>query len=173
MPAIKPAAALSRSKMISVLATPGTVARDYTRGLVESFAGDCRVTLVGSTTLAGLAEAAMAGAATDEAAIAAEIAPCFVVEGEARTDCVVLACTHYPLLLEQLERLAPWPVTFIDPAAAIARRVDAVLVAHGHRRGPDRIARATAAITSGRIPGPLLLATLSRFGLELQPRTSA
>ena len=173
VPAIKPAAALSRSKMISVLATPGTVARDYTRGLIESFAGDCRVTLVGSTALAGLAEAAMAGAAVDEPAIAAEIAPCFVAEGEARTDCVVLACTHYPLLLERLTRLAPWPVIFIDPAAAIARRVDAVLVAHGHRRGRNRAEGATAVLTSGRVPGPALLETLARFGLVPPAPTSA
>ncbi len=173
VPAIKPAAALSRSKMISVLATPGTVARDYTRGLIQSFAGDCRVTLVGSSTLAGLAEATMTGAALDEAATAAEIAPCFVAEGEARTDCVVLACTHYPLLLKQFERLAPWLVTFIDPAAAIARRVDAVLVAHGHQQGADHLATAFAVMTSGRVPGPALLATLSRFGLAPQPRTSA
>ena len=35
----------------------------------------------------------------------------------------MLACTHYPLLLDRFERLAPWPVTFLDPAPAIARRV--------------------------------------------------
>ena len=170
VPAIKPAAALSRSKMISVLATPGTVARDYTRALVESFAADCRVTLVGSTALAGLAEAAMAGAATDDAAIAAEIAPCFIAEGSARTDCVVLACTHYPLLLDHLGRLAPWPVTFIDPAPAIARRVDAVLVAQGFPRRDERGVAASAILTSGRVSSPALAATLTRFGLATSDR---
>ena len=165
VPAIKPAAALSRSKMISVLATPGTVARDYTRALVESFAADCRVTLVGSTALAGLAEAMMAGVATDDAAIAAEIAPCFVEDGAARTDCVVLACTHYPLLLDHLQRLAPWPVTFVDPAPAIARRVDAVLVARGFPSRNEHGAAASAMLTSGRVSGPTLAATLARFGL--------
>ena len=170
VPAIKPAAALSRSKMISVLATPGTVARDYTRALVESFAADCRVTLVGSTALAGLAEAAMAGAATDDTAIAAEIAPCFIAEGAARTDCVVLACTHYPLLLDHLGRLAPWPVTFIDPAPAIARRVDAVLVAQGFPRRDERGVAASAILTSGRVSSPALAATLTRFGLATSDR---
>ena len=165
VPAIKPAAALSRSKMISVLATPGTVARDYTRALVESFAADCRVTLVGSTALAGLAEAAMAGAAVDDAAIAAEIAPCFVADDAARTDCVVLACTHYPLLLDHLQRLAPWPVTFVDPAPAIARRVDAVLVARGFARRDEHGAAVSAMLTSGRVSSPALAATLTRFGL--------
>ena len=55
--------------------------------------------------------------------IRAEIAPCFVEDGGERTDTVVLACTHYPLLLDRFERLAPWPVRWIDPAPAIARRV--------------------------------------------------
>ena len=59
-------------------------------------------------------------------AIAAELAPCFVghdASDAARTDTVVLACTHYPLLLDRFITLAPWPVDWIDPAPAIARRV--------------------------------------------------
>jgi glutamate racemase len=123
VPAIKPAAALSRSKRVSVLATAATVARDYTRDLIASYAGDCRVTLVGSRRLAGLAEAELSGKAVADADVAAEIAPCFVADADGRTDVVVLACTHYPLLLPRLERLAPWPVAWIDPAPAIARRV--------------------------------------------------
>ncbi len=123
VPAIKPAAALSRSRMIAVLATPGTVARDYTRGLIEAYAGGCRVALVGSRRLAGFAEAELEGVPAADADIRDEIAPCFVEEGGARTDAVVLACTHYPLLLARLRDLAPWPVAWIDPAPAIARRV--------------------------------------------------
>ncbi len=166
VPAIKPAARLSRSKMISVLATPGTVARDYTRALIESFAADCRVTLVGSSALAGLAETAMAGETVGDCAVAAEISPCFVADGAARTDCVVLACTHYPLLLDRLERLAPWPVNYIDPAAAIARRVDSVLGARGFPRGGETGSSGSAIMTSGRVSTPALDATLARFGLS-------
>lgn len=127
VPAIKPAAERSRSKHIAVLATPGTVARDYTRGLIEAFAGGCRVTLVGSQRLAALAEAELAGEPAPDAAIAAEIAPCFVAVDGARTDVVVLGCTHYPLLLRRFETLAPWPVVWLDPAPAIARRVAQLL----------------------------------------------
>ena len=36
---------------------------------------------------------------------------------------MVLACTHYPLLMDRFTALAPWPVDWIDPAPAIARRV--------------------------------------------------
>jgi len=123
VPAIKPAARLSRSKRISVLATPGTVARDYTRDLVGTYAADCRVTLVGSHRLAALAEAELAGEPVPDAVLAEELAPCFVVDAGGRTDVVALGCTHYPLLLSRFESLAPWPVTWLDPAPAIARRV--------------------------------------------------
>ncbi|WP_022723450.1 glutamate racemase [Rhodopseudomonas sp. B29] len=128
VPAIKPACAQSRTKRISVLGTSGTVKREYTKALIRDFAGACEVTLVGSVHLAALAEAALGGETIDDTAIAAEIAPCFVGENsDHRTDAVVLACTHYPLLLDRLIRLAPWPVDWIDPAPAIARRVVTLL----------------------------------------------
>ncbi len=100
--------------------------REYTRKLISDFAQGCEVTLVGSGELASLAEAALSGESVRDEDIAAELAPCFVGDGAddpARTDTVVLACTHYPLLLERLTGLAPWPVEWIDPAPAIARRV--------------------------------------------------
>ncbi len=123
VPAIKPAAEQSKSRMISVLATEGTVKRDYTNALIRDFAGDCAVTLVSARDLASLAETVLHGDAVSDEAIRAEIAPAFVTDGARRTDTIVLACTHYPLLLPALERVAPWPVTWIDPAPAIARRV--------------------------------------------------
>src|SRR5271155_1878903 len=122
VPAIKPACAGSLTRRVSVLGTEATVAREYTRTLIRDFAGDCRVTLVGSKMLATYAEAELNGAPVGDDALRAEIAPCFRDDG-ARTDTVVLACTHYPLLIERLRRLAPWPVSFLDPAPAIARRV--------------------------------------------------
>jgi len=128
VPAIKPACAQSKSRRVSVLGTRGTVNREYTRALIRDFAGGCEVTLVGSAHLAALAEAAMSGVEVSDADISAELAPCFLGAGEAtRTDTVVLACTHYPLLIDRLVRLAPWPVDFIDPAPAIARRAAALL----------------------------------------------
>lgn len=130
VPAIKPAAAATKSGMISVLATPGTVKRDYTADLIRQFAASCDVTLVGSANLASLAEAHLRGERVSDEDIMREIAPCFVERGAAHTDTIVLACTHYPLLLPAFERLAPWPVTWIDSAPAIARRVRDVLPAH-------------------------------------------
>src|SRR4029079_14310129 len=123
VPAIKPAAEQTRSGQVSVLATFGTMQREYTRDLIRQFASTCEVRLVGSANLARLAEARMRGEAVADAAIRAEIEPAFVERDGMRTDAIVLACTHYPFLMDRFARLAPWPVTWIDPAPAIARRV--------------------------------------------------
>ena len=117
---------------MSVLGTKGTVQREYTRALIRDFAQGCEVTLVGSADLASLAETALSGGNVSDAEISAEIAPCFIGAGDShsvRTDTVVLACTHYPLLMDRLVRLAPWPVDWIDPAPAIARRAADLLKA--------------------------------------------
>ncbi|MDB5592225.1 glutamate racemase [Enterovirga sp.] len=164
VPAIKPAVAASRSGRIAVLATPGTVRRDYTRGLVETYAGPCQVDLVGSTRLATLAEAELSGTPAPDGEIAAEIAPCFIDRDGRRTDAVVLACTHYPLLLERFRRLAPWPVTWIDPAPAIGKRVVQLLGAAPADAG--RSASWNRAVFTGRGEvSPALAAALASFGL--------
>lgn len=128
VPAIKPAARLSANKLFAVLATPGTVKRDYTRALIADHAPQAEVVLVGARRLASLAEQWLQGEPVDEQAVREEIAPCFVTKAGAdgrlvRTDVVTLSCTHYPLLLPLFHRIAPWPVMWIDPARAIARRV--------------------------------------------------
>jgi len=160
VPAIKPACASSRTKRVSVLGTRGTVKREYTRRLIDDFAQGCEVTLVGSAELASLAESALSGNEVSDKDIAAELAPCFVDHGNARTDTVVLACTHYPLLLDRLIALAPWPVDWIDPAPAIARRVADLLGPPG--READE-AGAEMIFTSGR-PHLLSKALMPFFG---------
>ncbi len=122
VPAIKPAAERTRSGLVSVLATPGTVKRAYTRDLIQSFASQCHVRLVGSENLAKMAEAYIRGEKLDDETVLAEIAPCFVEMDGRKTDIVVLACTHYPFMANVFRRLAPWPVDWLDPAEAIARR---------------------------------------------------
>ena len=165
VPAIKPACSNSASRRVSVLGTEATVAREYTRALIRDYAGDCEVTLVGSKRLAAYAEAELVGAPVSDEAIVAEIAPCFRDDG-ARTDTVVLACTHYPLLLDRLQRLAPWPVAFLDPAPAIARRVGDLL---GPAPASSCSGSTRAVFTSGRAPG----AVLARFGIHADQTASA
>jgi glutamate racemase len=162
VPAIKPACASSRSKRVSVLGTKGTVKREYTQGLIRDFAQGCRVTLVGSGNLAALGEAALNGGGVSDQDISAEIAPCFVEDTgdrSVRTDTVVLACTHFPLLMDRLVRLAPWPVDWIDPAPAIARRVANLLGPGGDANHAD----AEVIFTSAR-PRALSQALVPFFG---------
>ncbi|MDF2619455.1 MAG: glutamate racemase [Xanthobacteraceae bacterium] len=161
VPAIKPACEGSLTKQVSVLATPGTVKRDYTQALIRDFAGACRVTLVGSTRLAGLAEAVMAGEAVADEEFAAEVAPAFVREGKirdgkSRTDTVVLACTHYPLVLDRLQKVAPWPVRWVDPAPAIARRLSSLI-------GPVAFAASPAPLRLFSTGQPLDAALIERI----------
>jgi glutamate racemase len=162
VPAIKPAAAMTKSGLISVLATPGTVKRDYTADLIRDFAAGKEVTLVGAPRLASLAEAALRGEAVADETIAAEIAPVFIESGGRRTDVVVLACTHYPLLIAAFERLAPWPVAWLDPAPAIARRVRQVLPQRPTAEGPPRH---RGIVTSNAGTVAALTPSFSRFGL--------
>ena len=124
VPAIKPACAASQTRLVSVLGTEATVAREYTKKLIRDFGQGCDVTLVGSRRLAVLAEALLRGeAGRRRRHRRGDPALLCRTRTALRTDTVVLACTHYPLLTAQFARLAPWPVTFVDPAPAIARRV--------------------------------------------------
>lgn len=127
VPAIKPAAERTRSGLISVLATPGTVRRAYTRDLIQSFARQCHVRLVGSENLARMAEAYIRGEVISDDAVLQEIRQCFYEKDGLKTDIIVLACTHYPFMTNVFRRLAPWPVDWIDPAEAIARRARSLI----------------------------------------------
>jgi glutamate racemase len=164
VPAIKPACASSKTKRVSVLGTRGTVAREYTKKLIADFAQGCDVTLVGVRNLAEIAEASLRGEPVADAEITAEIAPCFVDRANARTDTVVLACTHYPLLLDRLRALAPWQVDWIDPAPAIARRVNDLL---GPQHPQSTASGSDIIFTSGQLPsGSLSLALRSFFHMS-------
>jgi glutamate racemase len=167
VPAIKPACAASKTRRVSVLGTKATVKREYTQALIRDHAQGCEVTLVGSGELASLAEAALSGTEVDDRQIFAELAPCFVEDKDddsTRTDTIVLACTHYPLLMDRLVRLAPWPVNWIDPAPAIARRVVDLLGAPGREvdgagaemiftsQRPHTLSQALLPFFGGRVP---------------------
>jgi glutamate racemase len=163
VPAIKPACAKSKTKRVSVLGTKGTVKREYTKALIRDFAQGCEVTLVGSAELASLAEAALSGCEVSDREIFSELAPCFVRDGEAasaRTDTVVLACTHYPLLMNRLVRLAPWQVDWVDSASAIARRVAYLLGAPGNETGGSGV----EVFSTSRQPHLLNRALIPFFG---------
>jgi glutamate racemase len=153
VPAIKPAALATRSGTIGLLATSATVHRPYTDALIRDFAAQCRVVRVAADGLVTLAERKLAGLALDDALLAAELAPLWV---RPELDTVVLGCTHFPLLVDQLRMQAPRPIEWIDSGNAIARRVAAIVPAMTHDNGTDD-AWATA-------PTPALATALSGYG---------
>jgi len=166
VPAIKPAAERTQSGLVSVLATPGTVKRQYTRDLIRQYAGKCHVRLVGSRNLAALAETYMREGFVDEEAVRQEIAPCFIEMDGRRTDIVVLACTHYPFLVNRMRKTAPWPVDWIDTSEAIARRALSLVDAE-RPRIPEQD-EDIAVFTSGD-PGLAAIRLVRGFGLVPAP----
>jgi glutamate racemase len=122
VPAIKPAAEMSKSRVIGVLGTEATVRQPYVDNLAAKFAADCVIIRHGSPELVELAEAKLAGGTVSPAQVKAAVQPMFdAPEGE-RIDTVVLACTHFPLLGTELREAFP-TVGFVDGGAGIARRI--------------------------------------------------
>ena len=123
VPAIKPAAALSRSRVIGVLGTEATVRQGYVDDLAARFASDCRVLRHGSADLVELAEAKLHGRAAEADRYRAALAGLFGQPDGDAIDVVVNACTHFPLVEEELRAAAPHPVSFVDGGPGIAQRV--------------------------------------------------
>ena len=98
VPAIKPAAKLSETKKIALLATPATVERQYTDNLIRDFACDCEVFRLGDEALAKEAEKKLTGEVIDEKLLHEILSPLKNKE----IDTVVLGCTHYPLIVDEL-----------------------------------------------------------------------
>ena len=162
VPAIKPAAELSRSRVIGVLGTAATVRQPYVDDLAARFAADCTVIRHGSPELVAIAEAKLNGEAIDPAAVAAAVRPMLGQPRGDEIDTVVLACTHFPLLIEELDAAMPG-VKFIDGGPGIARRI--AWLTQG-QAWPDT-APAGIAVFTGAPPAAALTASLRRFGLEI------
>jgi len=126
VPAIKPAAQVSRTRVIGVLGTEATVRQPYVDDLAARFAVDCTVLRYGSAALVEIAEAALAGETPSLDAVAAELAGLFHQPGGERIDVIVNACTHFPLLEDDMRAVAPAGVAFVDGGQGIARRVAAL-----------------------------------------------
>ncbi len=152
VPAIKPAAQLSATRHIGLLATTATVNRPYTQGLIDSFASGCRVTKIAADALVTEAEAWLAGVPLDMSRVQQALTPLWqATKAHPALDTVVLGCTHFPLLQPQLVTLAPVPITWVDSGDAIARRVGQVattLVSSAHDGRCYTTAPATA-LTDG------------------------
>ena len=161
VPAIKPASEMSTTRVIGVLGTQATVRQPYVDDLAARFAADCTVIRHGSPELVELAEAKLAGQQVDIEAVRAAAQPMFDAERGAEIDVVVLACTHFPLLDEEL-RAAFQGIALVDGGPGIARRIASLT---RDQPWPDEPSRGIALFTGAPPSGPLL-ASLARFGLE-------
>lgn len=157
VPPIKPAAALTKTGAIGLLATPATVQRAYTDDLIAQFADGKTVIRFGSAALVEAAEQKLRGEPVDNAAIKDAVDGLFSAPGGAGIDVVALACTHFPLLAVELAAAAPHACIWMDSGAAIARRLANVLIAEA---GTPRARR--AAFTSGDSARALLRAFEAR-----------
>ncbi|MGL5360004.1 MAG: glutamate racemase [Shewanella sp.] len=123
VPAIKPAALLSNSKRIGLLATPGTVKRHYTHALISQFAGDCHVELFGCSELVLMAEQKVASGQLDMQRLGELLAPLIAAD----IDVLVLGCTHFPMIRDELQQVLGRGVKLLDSGKAIAKRVESQL----------------------------------------------
>jgi glutamate racemase len=157
VPAIKPAAKLSGSRVIGVLGTKATVRQPYVDDLAARFATDCTVVRHGSAELVALAEDRLAGRPVSAAAVAAAVEP---LAARADLDVVVLACTHFPLLAAELAKALP-NARQVDGGAGIARRI--AFLTRGQRWSED--ASAGIAVFTGGAPSDGLVDALPHYGL--------
>jgi len=163
VPAIKLAAERSVSRVIGVLGTEATVRQPYVDRLAAEFAADCTVIRHGSARLVELAEAKLRGATVDGAAVAGELAGLLGHPDGGRIDTVVLACTHFPLLADELAAAAPRPLAFVDGAQGIARRVAYLLSDTAAASVPPQ---GRAVFTRGGAAVDALAPALHSFGLD-------
>ncbi len=120
VPAIKPAARLTRNGVVGLLATRGTVKRPYTHELVARFGSECKTEMLGSAELVELAEAKLHGHPVSIDDVKRILQPWLRMQEP--PDTVVLGCTHFPLISEELQQVLPEGTRLIDSGAAIARR---------------------------------------------------
>ena len=122
VPAIKPAAAVSRSRVIGVLGTEATVRQPYVDRLARQFAADCTILRHGSADLVDLAEAKLRGEPAELGDYTKILRGLLDQPGGDEMDTIVLSCTHFPLVEEELRAAAPRPIQFVDGKEGIARR---------------------------------------------------
>lgn len=161
VPAIKPAAEMTKTGVIGVLGTEATIRQAYVDDLAEQFAGHCTVVRYGSPDLVEIAEAKVAGETVTAEDVRRAALPLFEQEGASNIDTVVLACTHFPLLRDELESAFPG-LNWVHGGAGIARRIRYLT---GEQPWPAEYPGGIAVFTGGA-PRTPLLGTFADYGLD-------
>ena len=167
VPAIKPAAERSRTRVIGVLGTAATVRQPYVDRLAAEYGADCLILRHGAPDLVLAAEAKMRGEPVDPAVYAAALAGLRDQPGGERMDIIVLACTHFPLVAAELGAAAGPGVGFVHGGDGIARRIAHLTAGQEWPSGtPRRIAVFTGDSASHTAYAP----ALARFGItQIRP----
>jgi glutamate racemase len=146
VPAIKPAALATQSGVIGLLGTEATLRQPYVDRLADEFAVGKLLLRHAAPELVGQAEAKLRGEATDPAVFAKAMSGLVDQHPQGITmDEVVLGCTHFPLVREELLAAAralglPRNIGFVDGGEGIARRIATLTVGQAWPSAPQRIA---------------------------------
>jgi glutamate racemase len=122
-PAIKPAAIRSKSRIIGVLATKGTLKGKLYRSTLKKYASDVKVIEQIGEGLVKLVETGQTESPAAMELLKKYLRP-MINQG---ADYIVLGCTHYPFLQKSIEKITKGSVHIINPAPAIARRVKSII----------------------------------------------
>ena len=163
VPAIKPAALASKTRVFGVLGTAATVRQPYVDRLAAEHGADCIMLRHGSAALVELAEAKLRGEPLDPAIARTALAGLTEQPGGDRMDVVALACTHFPLVEAELAAAAPRPLTFVHGGDGIARRI--AFLTQG-QLWPDTPPPGTAVFTRVDDKVRALAPALARYGLS-------
>ena len=168
VPAIKPAAQISITKRICLLATPGTISRPYTDSLIEQFASNCDVLKIASASLVDLAESKLFGLAIDLKKLEIILEPLI---HDTSIDVLILACTHFPLLNDEITQVLQQnnrQITLVDSSLAVALRVVKVLEELSVQTllAGDQGQAARLAVFTSRISNEIFMKNLKGFGFD-------
>ena len=159
VPAVKPAATQSDTKVIGLLATPGTIRRDYTDELISEFANNCEIIRLGSSELVEIVEQKMAGKPPSKQQLDAVLQPFREHNLWPQMDTIVLACTHFPLIKQELAAATQEIRYWVDSGDAIARRIKFLLPS-------------TSKLSSGKEPSNAVFTDLAKVNPSLKDHFS-
>jgi glutamate racemase len=161
VPAIKPAAALTKTGVIGLLGTAATIRQAYVDRLEAEFADGKRLIRHAAPELVGAAELKLRGGTPDPAIFARAVAGLRDQPQGAQIDTVVLACTHFPLLTDELTAAFGGQIAFVDGAQGIARRIAYLTDGQAFGRSDQDF----AIVTGDASDNPALLTALQPYGL--------
>lgn len=164
VPAIKPAASLTQTGVIGLIGTQATIRQRYVDDLERDFASGKRLLRVAAPGFVGEAEAKLRGRPVDMAVIERTADDLRAMAGGSDIDTIVMACTHFPLLAEELQEVFKERVALVDGNDGIARRIVHLIAGQPiAKSGPDRFV----------VTGPINAAQGLEQALESRGMTAA